>query len=186
MVPAESHLRRSIRLKGYDYSLPGIYFVTICAADRDFLFGDVADGKVRLYDAGRIVQSVWSKLPDHYAGLKTDAFVVMPNHVHGILILYPPVPADFVGAGLKPAPTKRHPITEIVRGFKTFSARHINALRQMRAPVWQRNYYEHIIRNSRSLDRIRQYIAENPERWEFDRENPRAVTPEAKDAWARS
>jgi len=103
---------------------------------------------------------------------------VMPNHVHGIVVL-----TDAVGAGLKPAPTdvtvragdRRHGLAEIVRGFKTFSARRINEFRRERQrPVWQRNYYEHVIRDDDSWDRIRRYVQENPARWAFDRDNPDA------------
>jgi hypothetical protein len=90
-----------------------------------------------------------------------------------------------IGAGLKPAPTtRRHALPEIVRGLKTFSSRHINESRQTPGvPVWQRNYYEHVIRNEDSLDRIRLYIAENPARWAYDRENPEASSVETKERW---
>lgn len=98
----EKHHRRSVRLRGYDYSQAGAYFVTICTQNRECLFGDMVDGEMRLNDAGRVVHGVWNDLPDHYAGVKLDAFVVMPNHVHGIIVI--------VGAGY-PAPT-----THRVRG----------------------------------------------------------------------
>ncbi len=109
------------------------------------------------------------------SNVQLDAFVVMPNHVHGIIVITNPVVAGAgcVGAGSEPAPTKSYGLPEIVLQFKTFSARRINDVRGTPGtPVWQRNYYEHIIRNERSLNRIRQYIAENPMRWAFDRENP--------------
>jgi len=163
--------RRSIRLRGYDYSQAGAYFVTVCAQDRLCLFGGIADGEMRLNDAGRTVQTVWDALPDHYPQVEMDVCVIMPNHVHGIIILA-------VGAGFKPAPTKpapamRHGLPEIVRAFKTFSARRINEMRGMPGgKIWQRNYYEHIIRNDDELNRIREYIANNPAQWEMDRENP--------------
>jgi len=100
-----------------------------------------------------------------------DLFVIMPNHIHGIILI--------VGAGLKPAPTdriKQYPLPEIVRGFKTFSARRINVMRvTLGVPVWQRNYYEHIIRNEDELNRIREYIKNNPLQWQFDRENPNRI-----------
>ncbi|HOK59079.1 MAG TPA: hypothetical protein PKZ07_19890 [Sedimentisphaerales bacterium] len=167
----QQHHRHSIRLKGYDYSLSGAYFVTICMYDRACLFGAVVDGDMRLNDAGRVVYDVWNDLPNHYGYVELDAFVVMPNHVHGIIVI--------VGAGLKPAPTEskpaptRHGLPEIIRGFKTFSSRRINELRGTPGmPVWQRNYYEHIIRNEESLHRIRSYIANNPIRWYLDQENP--------------
>mgnify|MGYP000913469741 FL=1 len=163
----KKHHRRSIRLKGYDYSQSGACFVTICTQNRVCLFGDIVDGEMRLNDAGKIVHGVWNDLPNHYPGMELDAFVVMPNHVHGIIVI--------VGAGLKLAPTKRG-LPEIIRGFKTFSSRRINELRGTPGiPVWQRNYYEHIVRNDESLYRIREYIINNPMQWEQDRENPRTL-----------
>ncbi len=180
--PARHH-RRSIRLKGYDYSQPGAYFVTICTHQRRCLFGDVVDGEMRLNEAGGMVEWTWYDLPNHIDNIELDAFVVMPNHVHGIIIIREPVVgAGSVGAGSEPAPTtKRHGLPEIVRQFKTFSARRINRWRGTPGtPVWQRNYYEHIIRDEQSLNRIRQYILENPIRWQLDRENPDRT--EEKDA----
>lgn len=165
------HHRRSIRLKGYDYKQPGAYFVTICAQDRECLFGDIVEGTLRLNDAGHMVQTTWDGLPTHYPGVGIDAFVVMPNHAHGIIVLN----NDFVGAGLKPArtPMKRHGLPEIVRAFKTFSSRHINQWRGTPGvPVWQRNYYEHVIRKESELDRVREYISANPARWDEDVNNP--------------
>jgi REP element-mobilizing transposase RayT len=167
----ERHHRRSVRLKGYDYSQAGAYFITIVTQGRVCLFGEVVAGELRLNKVGRMVASAWEDLPNHYAGVGLDAFVVMPNHVHGIVVLAGPTvgAGSDVGAGLKPAPT----LSEIVRAFKTFSARRINEHRGTRGmPVWQRNYYEHVVRDDESLDRIREYIAGNPLRWESDRENP--------------
>ena len=172
------HHRRSIRLLGYDYAEAGAYFITVCAYRRRCLFGDVIGAEMHLSDAGRLVHDVWDGLPNHYPDIQLDAFVVMPNHAHGIVVL--------VGAGLKPAPTDpggarfpdvglrphSHGLPEIVRGFKTFTARQINEMRATPGvPVWQRNYYEHVIRNEESLTNIRQYIAENPARWADDPEN---------------
>ena len=168
---AKKHHRRSIRLDGYGYSKAGAYFVTICTKNRECLFGEIVDGEMRLNDAGRMVQSVWIELPRHYAGVNIDAFVTMPNHVHGIIVL---MDVGIVGAGFKPAPTKkRHCLPEIVRAFKTFSARHINQWRgTCGTPVWQRNYYERVIRVEDDMDRIRRYIEDNPALWETDQENP--------------
>jgi putative transposase len=162
------HHRRSIRLKGYDYKQVGAYFVTVVARNRACLFADIVNGETRLNGAGRVMQSAWDDLPNHYPGVACDAFVVMPNHIHGIIVVMDTI----VGAGLKPAPT-RHGLPEIIRGFKTFSARRINDLRSTPGtPIWQRNYYEHIIRNEEELTRIREYVANNPLQWEDDRENP--------------
>jgi putative transposase len=147
------------------------------------LFGEVIDGVVRPNEMGTIVQQTWDELPTHYHGIELDAFIVMPNHVHGIIIL-----AD--------QSERRHTIPEIVRGFKTFSARRVNervrigvhvgggfkpALGpQTRTVRWQRGYYEYVIRNEKALNRIRAYIANNPARWTDDPENiSRAVSAEA-------
>lgn len=167
------HHRHSIRLKGFDYAKSGAYFVTICTHNRACLFGDEVQGEIRLNGAGQLVQSVWEGLPDHYSHIEMDAFVIMPNHVHGIIWLRGSNNARSVRAGLKPAPTVRHGLPEIVRAFKTFSARQINAMRgTFGTSVWQRNYFEHIIRNDETLQFIRKYIADNPARWAEDAENP--------------
>lgn len=134
--------RRSIRLEGYDYSQPGAYFVTICTYQREELFGQVKDGRMCPNRLGAIVQSTSCNLPYHYPHVKLDAFCLMPNHVHGILVL---VDDDIVSCA---KPIIRHALPEIVRAFKSFSARRINTIRRTPGfPVWQRNYYEHIIRN---------------------------------------
>lgn len=184
--------RRSIRLRGYDYAQAGAYFVTIVTKDRACLFGEIVDGEMRPNQFGRIIQATWNELPEHYSGVECDAFVVMPNHVHGIIVLVEDdggVGSNDVGAGLKPAqpglrPTTapraglnpaptRHRLAEIIRAFKTFSARRINDMRKTPGfPIWQRNYYEHIVRSENELNRIREYIANNPLQWEMDRENP--------------
>jgi len=158
----ERHNRRSIRLKNYDYTSAGAYFVTICVKNRECLLGNIADGTVQLNSYGEIVNTVWHGLPNYYPHIELDAWVVMPNHVHGIILLTNRSTVATVGAGLKPAPTgviaddqhpangdknhansnqKRHGLPEIVRAFKTFSSRHINEMRQSPGtPVWQRNY----------------------------------------------
>jgi len=159
--------RRSIRLSGYDYTRPGAYFLTICAKGGLCLFGEVVGEEMQVNAAGRMVQQAWDQLPQKYLHVRNDAFVVMPNHVHGIVILTE-VPADLTSKTL-------HPLSEVVRRFKTDSARAINQLRQTPGiSVWKRNYYEQIIRNPQSLDRIRNYISNNPKNWHQDRENPAA------------
>ena len=170
--------RRSARLAEFDYRQAGAYFVTVCALGRAGLFGKIAGGEMRLNKYGEAVHAVWNGLPDHYPHVQLDQFVIMPNHIHEIILLTEDSgPMDSVGAGLGPAPTqrsdKRHGLPEIVRAVKSFSARRINALR--RTPgraVWQRNYFEHVIRNDRDLAAIRQYIYDNPARWADDHDNP--------------
>jgi putative transposase len=146
--------RRSIRLRQYDYRQAGAYFITVVAHGRAALFGDIAGGERRLNEFGEIVERAWASLPEHYLNVQCDAFVIMPNHIHGIIVFDEPT----VGAGLKPAPTRRHGLPEIVRALKTFSARRINEMRHSSgAPVWQRNYYEHIVRGDGELLRSRIY-----------------------------
>ncbi len=174
--------RRSIRLKEYDYAQAGAYFVTIVAQGGKCLFGEIVDGVVRLNDAGLMVQAVWEDMPNHYAGIEPEAFVVMPNHIHGIVSL--------VGTDLRPTPnSKGQPqgvaptrnsakmsLSDVMHRFKTLTTkRYIEAVKRFSwtsftTRLWQRIYFEHVIRNEESLNRIRQYIVENPVRWEFDRE----------------
>ena len=156
-------------MKGYDYSQSGAYFVTIVVWQRECLFGEIVDGGMRLNEYGKIVQRAWFDLPKHYPHVQLGTFCIMPNHVHAVIIFI-----ETVGAGLKPAPTvARHPLSEIVRAFKSFSARRINELRKTQGvPVWQRNYYEHIIRNSDEHNRIHLYIGSNIDNWITDDENP--------------
>ena len=193
------HHRHSIRLKGFDYAQAGAYYVTICSHDRQCLFGDIIDGEMQINQFGEIVGKAWTDLPNHYPHLELDRFVVMPNHVHGVVVFVgaglKPAPtnaglkpggnicddAKIVGAGFKPAPTpapamdKRHGLPEIVRAFKTFSARHINENRNSPGvTVWQRNYYEHIIRDDDDYNRIAEYIDTNPQKWIDDKLHPDA------------
>jgi len=170
------HHRRSIRLKEYDYSLDGMYFVTICVQDKQCLFGKIVDNEMILNKNGQIVKMIWNELPHHYNHVELGEFVIMPNHIHGIIIISNALvgagfkPAHDVEAGFKPAPTKaNHGLSEIVRALKTFSARKINELHNARGKqLWQRNYYEHIIRNAKSYQYIANYIINNPANWKDD------------------
>jgi REP element-mobilizing transposase RayT len=183
-----NHHRRSIRLREWDYRSDGAYFVTICTHERECLLGEVHDGAMALSPYGCVVQSCWLSLPDHFAGAELDAFVVMPNHAHAIVILFGrgkafggelEGPASMAGSPPNALPLQKRgaisgSLAAIVQSRKSVSARRINQLRDTPgAPVWQRNYYEHIIRNARELDAIRQYIDANPANWELDSDNPR-------------
>jgi len=194
----QRHRRRSIRLRGYDYTQPGVYFITICTHQRAPLFGQVVDGEMVLNVYGEIVRTCWREIPDHFPHVELDAFVVMPNHIHGIIVIVDHVVGATHASPLRhmhtSRPSERVPprgpasgsLGAIVGSFKSAVTRRINALRGTPgAPVWQRNYYEHIIRSERALDAIRQYIAENPARWHLDRYNPNAVGPDprARDLW---
>jgi len=185
------HHRRSIRLKGYDYTQPGAYFVTICTHQRQPLFGRVVDRNMVLNAYGEIVREEWFRSAEIRAEivLFPDEFVVMPNHIHGIVWIVETGP---VGAtGRSPLPPRDQPphgpaprsLGSFIAGFKSAVTKRINALRGTPGtPVWQRNYYEHIIRHERALEAIRRYIAANPLRWHLDRYNPDALGP---DPWAR-
>ncbi len=169
--------RRSIRLKNYDYSYPGAYFITICTQHRKYLFGNVIDGKMQLNKFGKIVKAEWLETPIIRQNVELDMFVIMPNHLHGIIVI---VDDTNVGAysntPLQKTNTFRSPsrtLGAIIRGFKSAATKNINEYRWTPGiPVWQRNYYEHIIRSKGELSRIREYIHTNPLKWEFDRENP--------------
>jgi len=169
--------RRSIRLKGYDYSKNGAYFVTICSHHHECIFGRISNGTMQLNTFGNIVQKCWIDLPIHYLNIRLDEFVIMPDHVHGIIFIEND-PDYHVGAGFKPAPTKnpktkKHGLPEIIRALKTFSAQRINEIRNTPGqPVWQRSFIDRIIRDENELTRIRQYITNNPLKWQFDKENP--------------
>lgn len=164
------HHRRSIRLPKFDYARQGAYFVTVCTCNRICLFGDLVEGEMRLNEAGCLVQEVFDGLPAHYPHVELDARIIMPNHVHGIVWL---VGTGFEPGSMKTAGSTRHGLSEIVRAFKTFSARRINTTHGTKGrSVWQRNYYEHIIRDEDDLNRVREYIVENPARWDEDPENP--------------
>lgn len=170
------HHRHSLRLRHYDYAQAGAYFITICTHNRECIFGNVEGDTVLLNDVGRVVQDGWDVLPVNFPGVELDAFVVMPNHIHGIIVLGN-VGARFIAPNkdqgvINLAPT----LGEIIRAFKARCTHGINQLRGARGmQVWQRNYYEHVIRNELSLQEVRQYIANNPAQWAFDRENPDVV-----------
>ncbi|MBI4775116.1 MAG: transposase [Deltaproteobacteria bacterium] len=166
------HNRRSIRLHGYDYSRAGVYFVTICAWNRECLFGDAMDGRTILNDFGQKVAESWEWLAIRHGYAELDEWVIMPNRLHGIIVI-----TDVFKGGSRTAPTKnRKPIGRLVGAFKTVSTKRINHLRDTPGVrIWQRNYYEHIIRDDEELNRIREYIANNPAQWETDRENPNVV-----------
>lgn len=174
--------RRSIRLKGYDYSQPGAYFVTICSYNREPIFGKIVDGEMALNRYGRIVSADWHNLPKRHPHIDLGAFIAMPNHVHGIVVIKDALVR--VDSRLVSGTARRKPLPEIVRGFKTFSSRRVNrARRVVGIPVWQRNYWEHVIRNQEAFNRIHEYILTNPKRWLLDRENPKRIGKDDFDRW---
>ncbi len=185
--PARHH-RQSIRLRGYDYTQAGAYFVTIVVRDRECLLGDIVDGEMRLNDYGRAVAAEWQKLPVRFPHVTTDASIVMPNHLHGIIVIgggvrakHPPAistPPLYLSADaspLRPTGTISGSLGAIVQNFKSTATRVVNALRQTPGlPLWQRNYFERIVRDERELNRIRAYIVNNPLKWALDTEHPDA------------
>jgi REP element-mobilizing transposase RayT len=179
----EIHHRRSIRLKDYDYSQAGAYFMTVCAWKKENMFGEISEGKVSYSDAGEIISDVWHKLPDRFASIELDEFVIMPNHVHGILILNVPVGVGLALPGttgvpkhIKGAASGAPTLGDIIRTFKSESSITVNRLLDRQgSPVWQRNYYEHVIRDEPELYKIREYIRQNPLRWAQDEENPASL-----------
>jgi REP element-mobilizing transposase RayT len=153
------HHRRSIRLKGYDYSQAGAYFVTICTQNRACILN------VPVVNA--MIGHWWEELPNKFTTISLDAFVIMPNHIHGIICLHE---AD--------EPAQAIPLGQVIQWFKTMTTNaYIRGVKESNwepfmGRVWQRNYYEHIIRNERELEAIRLYIAANPENWTADENHP--------------
>jgi REP element-mobilizing transposase RayT len=158
--------RKPLRLRGYDYAQAGMYFVTICEHERACLFGAIRDETMHLNALGNLVFGQWQALSQQYGCLDVDAFVIMPNHLHGIIVF-----GDQEPGAMNRAPT----LGEVVRAFKARCSQAVRRgamNRAQGAPLWQRSYYEHVIRNGGDLARVREYIANNPLQWSLDRNNP--------------
>ncbi|OQY88002.1 MAG: hypothetical protein B6D38_10980 [Anaerolineae bacterium UTCFX1] len=185
----QKHHRHSIRLKGYDYSSEGAYYVTIVAQGRECLFGEIVDGELKLNEAGEMVVRWWNELPNKFPNIVLGEFVVMPNHFHGIIFIM-----ENVGADLRVCPDgeekgehvdspkhadspQRSTLSQMIQWFKTMTTNeYIRGVKQSNwkpfiGKVWQRNYYEHIIRNEKELQQKTNYILDNPSRWDEDDEN---------------
>lgn len=167
------HHRRSIRLKNYDYSHRGMYFVTICTQNHECLFGKIEENEMNQNDAGRMIQTLWSEIPQFYLGFQVHEFIVMPNHVHGIIEI-----EKIENQGEKPL----LPLSTIVQRFKSLTTKkYSDGVKQFgwvayQDKLWHRNYYEHIIRNVEELNQIQRYILRNPINWARDRVNPTMPT----------
>lgn len=167
------HHRRSVRLKNYDYSQTGMYFITVCSNNKENIFGNILGETMVLNEIGKIVLEEWLKSEQIRKEIELDEFIIMPNHIHAVVGIC----NDTVNhEGEQPfAPTmgmKSRSLPSLLAGFKSSATNRINIFRNMPgAPVWQRNYFEHIIRNEKSLDKIRQYIFYNPAGWQNDIEN---------------
>ena len=155
--------RKGLRLKVRDYSAPGFYFITICTLAKTQWLGDIANDEICLSPAGRIVQSVWESLPRRFPGLGLDGFVVMPNHVHGIILLTEHLRYNLPGSVLRPTLSN---IVSTYKGAATYLIRRVGGIPEF---MWQKSYYDVIMRNECTLQRTRGYITSNPERWVADR-----------------
>ncbi|HLF18831.1 MAG TPA: transposase [Candidatus Omnitrophota bacterium] len=161
--------RKFLRLKGYDYSQCGYYFVTVCTKGRVEWFGNIRGDKMELNEYGKIVNDAWYWLENQYEYVSLDEFIIMPNHIHGIICI------DDCRGGSRTAPTIKS-IGRLVGAFKTVSTKQINQVRNTPAmQLWQRSFFDHIIRNEVSLQRIREYIRSNLIMWAEDKENPGEV-----------
>ena len=190
------HRRRSIRLQGYDYSQPGAYFVTICTQTQHCLFGEIANGEMLLNDSGRMISRWWAVLASKFPRVQPDLHVVMPNHFHGIVIIEGdpiPVGAALRGRPLTPRYSETHathdeeapggahagaPLPEIVGWLKTMTTNeYIRGVKERGWPrfhgrLWQRDYYERVFRSEEELRAVRQYVLDNPRKWEGDLNHP--------------
>jgi REP element-mobilizing transposase RayT len=181
--------RKSLRLRDYDYSLPGGYFVTICVQHRENVFGEIINEEMRLNEIGRIVQQCWQEIPNHFGNVELDAFVIMPNHIHGIIIINerdlihqipnnkPNHPDVMNPDVMNHVPTEwqlmknpRLTLGKIVRYFKARSSKFIHDAGYDKFK-WQSRFYEHIIRDDKALSNIRDYIGGNVIKWASDTEN---------------
>ena len=190
----EKHHRRSIRLEGYDYSQAGAYFVTICIKNKENSLGKIIDGEMFVSEIGKIAEKCWNEISTHYPHVQLDKHRIMPNHIHGIIIIIDDVGAeDFQplrphtqnnsNAGVEDFQPLHQPkinqyqkiipksLGSIMRGFKIGVTKWCNH-QKYKHFAFQRNYHEHIVRNENELNRIREYIMNNPLQWQFDRENP--------------
>jgi len=194
------HNRKSIRLQGYDYSRAGAYFVSICTHNRERLFGEIIDDKINLNEIGKMVLWHWIRIPNHFPNVKLDEKIILPNHVHGVIWLNDNKDVGYVGAKHSKQPTslnnqnrsenasplqsqqipigtKPQSLSAIIQNFKSITSRKFHRIRKHNnTKLWQRNYFERIIRDEDELNRIREYIIYNPLKWEKDKEDPALVT----------
>jgi len=177
-MPGKWYKRKSIRLPDYDYSRPGVYFITICTNDRTCVLGVINNGRVKLNRLGQLVDSCWNRIPEHHKNVQLDQYVIMPNHLHGILLF---LDKDEGAAGCAPTTDstmgprvklKPGSLSVIIRSFKSSVTKMVRETDSSWAgPFWQRSYYEHVIRNETDMKQVREYIVTNPLRWSIDREN---------------
>ena len=179
--------RRSIRLRGFDYASNAVYFVTLCSSDRRCLFGDVVDGLMILNPIGQLIEREWLNSALIRVELDLHSFVVMPNHLHGLLTVTPAESdrsADdgkdaLRASGACHAPLRREPrsLGSLVTGFKSATTRQFRLMTGETGSLWQRGFYEHVVRDERDFARIGGYIANNPANWALDQENIDSLVP---------
>ncbi len=164
--------RRPLRLEDYDYSQEGAYFVTICTNNRKCLLGQISEGKMLLNNLGKIARDKWNETPQIRSNVMLDEYVIMPNHLHGIVVISQKQGvSQYAPTGKFRSPSQS--IGAIIRGYKSAVTKQINQIRKASGlPVWQRNYWERVIRNEKNLSKAREYIQNNPLKWELDKENP--------------
>ncbi len=166
------HKRNSIRLKGYDYSQPGLYFVTICVRGKMHLFGKIVNDKLELNVAGKMIETEWLRLQKKFTRIKLYEYVVMPNHFHAILKIQ-----SITSTMVKSSDSKKITLGSVIGAFKSTTTRkYINGVKNNNwesfdKKLWQRNYFEHIIRDKKSYYEISKYIIDNPKNWKYDELN---------------
>jgi len=178
--------RKHIRLREYDYSQPGAYFITVCVKDRDEMFGEIVDGEMKRNACGNSVQSCWEEWPTHFENIQPDEFIVMPNHIHGIIILDQlgrdvqlNIPTGHYHSRISP---RSGSLSVIVRTFKAAVTTEYRK-KGYTDFCWQSRFYDHIIHSEKSLNRIRGYIRTNPQQWAWDRENAKCNGMDEFDRW---
>jgi putative transposase len=167
--------RKSIRLREYDYSLPGEYFITICAHNRECIFGNIIQEEMMLSTEGMIIQRCWGEIPKHFLNVQLDEYIIMPNHIHGIIILTEPMVGTRQAVSLREQFAKpvRGSIPTIVRSFKSAATKRIHEICNKRSsPIWQSRFFDRIIRNDRELNNINDYILNNVFQWTVEKGDP--------------
>lgn len=169
--------RKSTRLQLYDYSTPGYYFITICVQNHACLFGEILDGKMHQNELGTILNKEWRESLSSYPNIKADQWVVMPNHFHGLIQILDFLPRNkgYVNTGhLSVNERRKMLIPKVIGKFKMHTSKSINQVfNQKGRSLWMRGYWDRVVRNEAELEKIRQYIVNNPLRWELDKLNPK-------------
>jgi putative transposase len=173
-MPKPKPQRKTIRLKDYDYSIPGAYFVTICTYKNQFLFAETKDGVLKLNNVGEMIEGYWINLANKFPAVEMDEYIIMPDHLHGLIFIVGADPCVCPDSGAHTGA----PLQKIIQWFKTMTTNaYIRGVKKKKwrpftDKLWQRGYYEHIVRNAHDLNDTRHYIKNNPARWALKRHNP--------------